>query len=64
MLLIIVTMLVILVLAGLVLVYAAFPHRGEKIPAAPWLGDALERATDKVPTIKSDDDGEGWAFRR
>ena len=35
----VVAMLVILVLAGLVVLYVAFPHRGEDVPAAPWVGD-------------------------
>ena len=39
-------MLVILVLAGLVVTYAAYPHRGEEVPAAPWLGDAMTRAAE------------------
>ncbi|MDP2773077.1 MAG: hypothetical protein Q8O61_05930 [Nocardioides sp.] len=55
MLAIILTMLAIIVVAGLVLAYVAFPHRGEELPAAPWLGDAMARATDAAPTI---DEGE------
>ena len=34
----VVAMLVILVLAGLVVLYVAFPHRGEDVPHVPWLG--------------------------
>ena len=59
MLVIALAMLVILVLAALVVTYAAFPHRGEELPAAPWLGDALARAVDAAPTIPgepADDD--------
>ena len=48
---IVIAMLVCLVLAGLVVVYVAYPHRGEKMPAVPWLGDALSRATDAAPVI-------------
>jgi hypothetical protein len=44
-------MLVILVLAGLVVTYAAYPHRGEELPAAPWLGDAMAKAVDAAPTL-------------
>jgi hypothetical protein len=62
-LLIAIAMLVILVLAGLVLVYAAFPHRGETVPGAPWLGDAMERATDAAPLIESDED-EAWSIHQ
>jgi hypothetical protein len=50
-----ITMFVILALAGLVLVYAAFPHRGERVPVLPWLGDALERASDAAPVLEQDD---------
>ena len=59
MLVIAITMLVILALAGLVLVYAAFPHRGERVPVVPWLGDALERASEAAPTLESDD-SDAW----
>lgn len=51
MLAIILTMLVIVVLAGLVLVYVAFPHRGEQLPAAPWLGEAMSKAVEAAPTL-------------
>jgi len=54
-----ITMLVILSCAGLVLLYAAFPHRGERVPVVPWLGDALERATDAAPVLE-EDDAEAW----
>jgi hypothetical protein len=55
-LLIVIAMLVILALAALVLVYAAFPHRGETVPGVPWLGDAMERATDAAPLLETDDE--------
>jgi hypothetical protein len=44
-------MLVILVLAALVVAFAAYPHRGEQLPAAPWLGDAMSRAAGRTPTL-------------
>lgn len=56
MLAIILTMLAIIVVAGLVLAYVAFPHRGEELPAAPWLGEAMARATDAAPTIDEEAD--------
>ncbi|GAB7004474.1 hypothetical protein JCM18899A_19470 [Nocardioides sp. AN3] len=62
MLLIVISMLVILVLAALVLVYAAFPHRGETVPGAPWLGDALEKAADAAPLIEPSDE-QAWSPR-
>lgn len=49
--LIVIAMLVILLCAGLVVLYVAFPHRGEELPAAPWLGDAMRRGVEAAPTI-------------
>jgi hypothetical protein len=48
-------MLAILFLAGIVVVYAAFPHRGEDIPGATWLGDVMNRAADVVPTLEEEE---------
>ncbi len=62
---IIVTMGVVLAIAVLALAYAAFPHRGESIPGVPWLGEALGRAADAVPTIEDGDldpDGDTSSF--
>lgn len=47
----VVIMLVILAVAGAVVLYAAYPHRGEEMPAAPWIGDVMSRAVDKLPTV-------------
>jgi hypothetical protein len=47
----VIAMLVILVLAGLVVLYVAFPHRGEEMPAARWLGDVMRRSVDSAPTL-------------
>jgi hypothetical protein len=47
----VIAMLVTLLLAGLVVLYVAFPHRGEELPAAPWLGDAMRKGVDSVPTL-------------
>lgn len=44
-----------LVLAGLVLFYVAFPHRGETPPQGEWLGDALSRAVEAMPVLDEDD---------
>lgn len=63
MLVIVFVMLVIVVTAGLVLVYAAFPHRGQDVPAVPWLGEAMERATDAMPVVSSAED-ESWSIDR
>ena len=58
MLLIILTMLAILVVAGLVTLSVAFPHRGEDVPGAPWLGEAMNRAADAVPVLDEEREGE------
>ena len=44
-------MLACLAVAGLVVAYVAYPHRGEAMPKAPWLGDALARTVSKAPTL-------------
>lgn len=44
------------VVAGLVIVYVAFPHRGEEMPRAAWLGRTLERGVDAMPTIRDRED--------
>ena len=41
-------MVLILVIAGAVVVYVAFPHRGEDVPGAPWLGDVMQRGVDSI----------------
>ncbi len=55
MLVIALVMLVILVLAALVVTFVAFPHRGEDLPAAPWLGEAMTKAAGALPTIDNSD---------
>jgi hypothetical protein len=49
---VVVAMLVIVALAGLVVAYVAYPHRGERMPAAPWIGDAMARAAEAAPMIE------------
>ncbi|WP_395694224.1 hypothetical protein [Nocardioides sp.] len=58
MLVVVIAMLVILVVAGLVVVYAAYPQRGEEVPAAPWLGRAMNRAADAAPVLGPDEAAE------
>ena len=41
-----VAMLAILVVAGAVVAYVVFPHRGDQMPVVPWLGDAMGKAVD------------------
>ena len=47
----VIAMFVVLVLAGLVVLYVAFPHRGEDVPHVPWLGQALRRGVETAPTL-------------
>ena len=53
---IVIVMVLILVLAGLVAAYVAYPHRGERMPATPWLGDAMAKAADAAPLIAEEDE--------
>jgi hypothetical protein len=48
----VIMMIVILAVAAVVVLYAAYPHRGEDLPAVPWLGDAMSRAVDALPTVE------------
>ena len=51
MLTILFAMLGIVVLAGLVVLYVAYPHRGEAVPNAPWLGEAMRKGVNRLPTV-------------
>lgn len=51
MLSIVLTMLAILAVAGLVVLYVAFPHRGHEVPHTPWVGAALRKGVDALPTL-------------
>jgi hypothetical protein len=48
---IIVAMIVIVLLATLVVLYVAFPHRGEEMPHAPWVGEAMRKGVQRLPTL-------------
>ncbi len=48
---IVLTMLGIMLLAGVVVLYVAFPHRGEEMPRTPWVGDAMRKGVDMLPTL-------------
>lgn len=48
---IVLAMLVIVVVAGLVVVYVAYPRRGEQVPNVPWVGEALRKGVDRLPTL-------------
>lgn len=51
MLVVLLAMLLTLVLAGAVVVYVAFPHRGEAVPHTPWVGEAMRRGVAALPTL-------------
>lgn len=40
--------------AAVVVTYVAFPHRGERVPGAPWLGHAMKRGVESLPTISNE----------
>jgi hypothetical protein len=48
---IVIAMSVILVICVVVASYVAWPHRGADMPAVPWLGDAMNKAVDSLPTV-------------
>jgi hypothetical protein len=54
--LILLVMLGIVMLAGLVVVYVAYPHRGEDVPSLPWVGDAMRRGVARLPTLDNQSD--------
>ncbi len=49
---IVIVLLLALVLAGVVIVYAAYPYRGHETPVSPRVGRALQRGVDSMPTIE------------
>ncbi|WP_436699219.1 hypothetical protein [Nocardioides sp. BYT-33-1] len=44
-----------LVVSAAVALYVAYPHRGERMPVVPWLGDAMGRAVDAAPVLEDDE---------
>jgi hypothetical protein len=54
MLVLLVFFLAVLLVAGLVVLYVAYPHRGEEMPMVPVLGDAMRSAADAIPTLDGD----------
>jgi hypothetical protein len=44
-------MLIIVMLAATVVLYVAFPHRGADMPHTPWLGIAMRKAVNLLPTL-------------
>ena len=56
MLVIVLIMLLVLVVSGAIVIYVAYPHRGEDIPLVPQLGDVMRRGVDSLPTIGDHED--------
>lgn len=51
---IVVVLLFALVLAAAVMLYAAYPYRGEDTPITPRLGEAMRRGVQSLPTLDRD----------
>lgn len=49
---IVVSMVVIVLVAAVIAVYVAFPHRGADLPGAPWLGRLMRRGARSLPTVE------------
>ncbi|MGL5808628.1 MAG: hypothetical protein ACRCYQ_01630 [Nocardioides sp.] len=47
-------MCLILSLAGIVVTYVAYPHRGAELAAAPWLSGALRKGVEVWPEVIDD----------
>lgn len=52
--LIVVVLLLALLLAAAVMLYAAYPYRGEDTPLTPRLGVAMRRGVESLPTLDLD----------
>jgi hypothetical protein len=46
------SMVLIVLVAGVVTAYVAFPHRGEDLPGVPWLGRLMRRGARSLPTVE------------
>ena len=53
---IVVMTLLSMAVGALVLTYVAFPHRGEDVPGVPWLGHAMRRGIERLPTPQPDEE--------
>jgi hypothetical protein len=48
---IVVVLLLALVLAAVIMLYVAYPYRGEETPLTPLLGKAMRLGVDSLPTV-------------
>jgi hypothetical protein len=51
---IVLAMLGIVLVGCLVVVYVAYPHRGQDVPNAPWLGSAMRKGAALLPTLDTE----------
>mgnify|MGYP001765329522 CR=1 FL=1 len=54
MLALVLVMVLALLVSAAVLAYVAYPHRGEDLPVAPALGEAVRRRVEALPTLDED----------
>lgn len=55
MLFVLLAILLSLAVSGVVVLYVAYPHRGEQVPGVPWLGDAMAKAVEAAPVIEDEE---------
>ena len=60
---ILLAMLAIVLLAGLIVLYVAYPHRGEEVPHTPWVGEAMRKGVNRLPTLHNQSDEQKYASR-
>jgi hypothetical protein len=60
---ILLAMIGIVLLAVLVVVYVAYPHRGEDVPSAPWVGEAMRKGVNMLPTLDNQTDEQKYDSR-
>jgi hypothetical protein len=58
MLSILLVMGLILVLAAAIVLYVAFPRRGQDVPHASWVGDAMKQGVKALPTLDNQRDNQ------
>ena len=44
-----------LLVAAAVVLYVAYPYRGEAVPVVPQLGEAMKKGVDALPTLEDAD---------
>ena len=60
---ILVAMFGIVSLAALVVLYVAYPHGGEDVPNAPWVGEAMRKGVSRLPTLDNQSDEQKYDTR-